>query len=108
MPSMRQSENDPLEATGSLSVDRLNGTSLRPGMTVYLTGIPMFQKLYLISSVTYDHFGTDPVRVEIRTPEREEKNVRDFLVGFIPQDSVIGWSPTSFLPPPEEWVRPNG
>jgi len=81
LPSMRTSDNDPLEATGSIVVDRLNGTSLRPGMTIRLQGIPTFEKFYLISAVTYDHFGTDPVQVELRTPEREEKNILEYVVG---------------------------
>jgi len=80
-PSLRTSENDPLEATGTVVVDRLNGTSLRPGMTVHIEGIPGFEKFYLIENVTYNHFGTDPVQISIRTPEREDKNILDYVVG---------------------------
>lgn len=89
IPSMRMSENDPLESTGSITIDRAAGTSLRPGMTVLLTGVPMFEKLYLVSSVSYGHFGTDPVQVELRTPEREEKDVRDYVLGEIPDGSIV-------------------
>lgn len=90
MPSVAKSDNDPFEVTGSMVVDRLNGTSLRPGMTIQLNGIPMFgpytdssglsvtddSGLYLITSVDYDHLGTDPVKVGFRSPERRKQYVK--------------------------------
>jgi hypothetical protein len=105
MPSIRQSDNDPLEATGSVTVDRYNGVSLRPGMTVGLAifadlpgrgfGGFSINKLYLIDSVNYDHFGRNPVSVSFRTPEREEKYIQQYEVGriFNPRTSsdVMKW-----------------
>ena len=92
MPSVSKSDNDPFEVTGSMVVDRLNGTSLRPGMTIQLSGIPMFgpytnssgqaisndSGLYLITSVDYDHLGTDPVKVGFRSPERRKQYVQQY------------------------------
>lgn len=92
MPSVAKSDNDPFEVTGSMVVDRLNGTSLRPGMTIRLSGIPMFgpytnssgqfveddSGLYLITSVDYDHLGTDPVKVGFRSPERRKQYVQQY------------------------------
>ena len=76
-------------------VDRLNGTSLRPGMTIQLKGIPMFgpyvgdngrivaddSGLYLITNVDYDHLGTDPVKVTFRSPERKRQYVQQLGSG---------------------------
>ena len=92
MPSVSKSDNDPFEVTGSVVVDRMNGTSLRPGMTIRLSGIPMFgpytdsagryieddSGLYLITSVEYDHLGTDPVKVGFRSPERKKQYVKQY------------------------------
>jgi hypothetical protein len=90
MPSVAKSDNDPFEVTGSMVVDRLNGTSLRPGMTIQLSGIPMFGPynenyttqsvsddagLYLITGVEYDHLGTDPVKISFRSPERKKQYI---------------------------------
>ena len=92
MPSVAKSDNDPFEVTGSMIVDRMNGTSLRPGMTIRLSGIPMFgpyrnsagqfieddSGLYLITSVDYDHLGTDSVKVGFRSPERRKQYVEQY------------------------------
>ena len=90
MPSIRSSENDPLEASGSVSVDRLNGVALRPGMSIGIDGMAWFNKIYLIDSVTFDHFGSDPVQVSFRTPEREEKFIKQYDVGPIMRNP-LGW-----------------
>jgi len=82
VPSLARSDNDPFEVQGSMIVDRANGMSLRPGMTIQMRGIPMFgptldgvddghSGLYLITSVDYDHLGTEPVKVSFTTPTRE-------------------------------------
>ena len=95
MPSVAKSDNDPFEVTGSMVVDRLNGTSLRPGMTIQLRGIPMFgpytgadgqlveddSGLYLITNVDYDHLGTDPVKITFRSPERRRQYVKQLGAG---------------------------
>ncbi len=82
MPTLARSDNDPFEVQGSMVVDRVNGMSLRPGMTIQMQGIPMFgptldgrddghSGLYLITNVDYDHLGTEPVKVSFTTPTRE-------------------------------------
>jgi hypothetical protein len=82
VPSLARSDNDPFEVQGSMVVDRVNGMCLRPGMTIQIQGIPMFgptldgvddghSGLYLITSVDYDHLGTEPVKVSFTTPTRE-------------------------------------
>lgn len=81
MPSATRSDNNPLEVTGTLSVDRFNGRSLRPGMTIYLDldrqqlGTTYFNGYYLIDSVSFEHYGTAPVTVRYRSPERLEKDM---------------------------------
>ena len=94
MPSVSKSDNDPFAVQGSMVVDRTNGTSLRPGMTILLQGIPMFgplldgsspsgdSGLYLISSVDFDHLGTKPVRVSFRSPTRKKDQIRNYPVGM--------------------------
>jgi hypothetical protein len=80
MPSMRRSDNDPLEVQGSVNLERASGVALRPGMSVFVDNYPTFEGLYLIDSVEYDHLGTGPVRVSFRSPEREEKEIKQLEV----------------------------
>ena len=87
MPSATRSDNNPLEVTGSLSLDRFNARALRPGMTIYLdtdrgdSGTPYFNGYYLISYVSFDHYGTGPVNVNFRSPERREKDMPSVEIG---------------------------
>lgn len=90
-PTFRKSDNDPLEAQGSVSLIRESAMGLRPGMTLYYQGIEMFSNFYLIDSVEYDFLGNSPVQVSFRTPEREEKNVQDFEIGFIYPPNYRTW-----------------
>jgi len=85
MPTVRKSDNDPLDVRGSVSLERLSATTLRPGMTVYLQGIPYMDGLYLIDSVDYDYLGTGPVNISFRSPEREKQYIRDYEIGKIYQ-----------------------
>lgn len=80
MPDMRRSDNDPLEVQGSVELEREAGSALRPGMSVYIANYPTFEGLYLIDNVEYSHLGTAPVRVSFRSPEREEKDIRQLKV----------------------------
>lgn len=80
MPTMRRSDNDPLEVQGSVNVERAAGVALRPGMSVFIDNYPTFEGLYLIDSVEFNHLGTDPVRVSFRSPEREEKEIKQLKV----------------------------
>jgi hypothetical protein len=81
LPEMRKSDNDPLEAQGSATIARTNGTSLRPGMTVYLDGIPMFTGYYLISSVDFEELTPNPVSISFMTPERDPKDIIQLPIG---------------------------
>ena len=56
---------------------------LRPGMTIYVDGVPTFEDFYLITDVSFDHMSTTPVQISFRKPEREDKNIVDIPLGFI-------------------------
>lgn len=73
MPTFTRSENDPMDAEGTLTVERSSGVHLRPGMTVNITGIPDFENGYLITDVSFDEGTADPVRVNFRTPVKPSK-----------------------------------
>jgi hypothetical protein len=81
LPEVTKSDNDPLEARGSATITRTNGTSLRPGMTVYLDGIPMFTGYYLIQSVDFEELTPNPVSISFITPERDPKDVVQLPIG---------------------------
>jgi hypothetical protein len=68
MPTFTRSENDPMDAEGTLLVERTNGVQLRPGMTVNVTGIPDFENGYLVTDVSFQEGVNDPVSVSFRTP----------------------------------------
>lgn len=89
MPEVRRSDNDPLATQGSLSVDRSSGVALRAGMTIFLNNYPTMEGFYLISSVTYNHLGTDPVQVEFRSPEREEKEIENLARGASYRNDIV-------------------
>lgn len=81
LPTLRRSDNDPFVVSGSANIDRINGTSLRPGMTILVGGIPTFEDIYMISDVSYNHYSTDPVSIEFSKPEREAKFIQTFAAG---------------------------
>jgi hypothetical protein len=68
MPQVRRSDDDIKAAEGTLLVDRFNGVNLRPGMTIFLSGIPDFEGFYLISGVDFKEGSPEPVRVSFRLP----------------------------------------
>jgi hypothetical protein len=72
-PTVRRSDDDIKAADGSMLVDRVNGTILRPGMTIYLGGIPDFEGLYLITDVSFQEGSPEPVQVQFRTPVDPKK-----------------------------------
>jgi hypothetical protein len=72
MPTLRRSDDDPMDAEGTILVERTNGRQLRPGMTINLTGIPKFEGLYLITSVDFEEGVSDPVTVNFRIPSDPE------------------------------------
>jgi hypothetical protein len=87
MPSISKSDQDPYQCQASIQLDRFAGTSLRPGMTVALWGIPTLSDVFIINSVTYDEMSINPVSVTLIKPERDvedkDKAIQDYLVGGI-------------------------
>ena len=84
MPEISKRENDPMESEGSALVDRDNGVSLRPGMTIRINNIPNVEKYYIITSVSFEEQTTDPVAVQFRTPERLEVNGKPAVIKPLP------------------------
>lgn len=70
MPNFRQSDDNVYQAEGSLIVDRINGRLIRPGMTVWVGGIPDFEQGYLVTEVQFSEGVPDPVRLSLRTPPK--------------------------------------
>lgn len=68
MPTFRRSDDDPMDAEGELVVERTNGRLLRPGMTIWVGGIPDFEAVYLITAVEFSEGVPDPVRLQFRSP----------------------------------------
>lgn len=65
-PDVRVSENDGLEAEGTVEVMSPNGRILRPGHTVFLTTVPeIFRGGYLVQDLEYEEFTAEPVRVSL-------------------------------------------
>jgi len=90
MPTCTRSDNNPIATEGSAQIDRANGRTLRPGMTIFLrfdrnmgfTG-HYFQGMYLITSVSFEHIGNAPVSINFRSPERLAKDIKMLEVGAI-------------------------
>jgi len=83
LPQISKSDQDPYQCQASISLDRFSATSLRPGMTVALWGIPTLSDVFIIDSVTYDEMSINPVSVSLIKPERDDKDkaIQDYLVG---------------------------
>ena len=73
MPNMKKSDNTPMEAQGDAQIERTNGVALRPGMTVFIGGIPTFTGYYLITAVNFEERSPNPVGISFATPERRPK-----------------------------------
>lgn len=99
-PSIRKSDDDPMSAQGSVVLDRLNGKFVRPGMTLYLEGIPDFTDFYLVTNVSFSEGTVDPVRVDFRTPVpfQERPAVGGGFGGFGGLSGGGGGVPNSTLP----------
>jgi hypothetical protein len=70
-PTVRQSENDPLEGDGRIRVAKPNGCVIRPGMTVIIGPKPtLFQGGYIVTEVLFSEGTNDPVEISFRTPEK--------------------------------------
>jgi hypothetical protein len=50
-------------------------------MTVFIDNYPTMQGYYLINSVNYNALTSDPVTIEFRSPEREEKEIDQLAIG---------------------------
>lgn len=73
IPNVRKSDDDPMEADGTMVVERTNGRLLRPGMTLCLVGIPDFENFYLITGVEFSEGVPDPVQITFRSPVKPEE-----------------------------------
>jgi hypothetical protein len=71
VPECRRSEDDPRSAEFKAILARPIATSLRPGMTVKLSGMFEFDGNYLITDVAYDLGVGDPVGISARTVEKK-------------------------------------
>lgn len=70
-PTIRQSENDPLEGDGNLLVARPNGCVLRAGQTALIGPKPsLFAGGYLITEVSFSEGVPDPIAVSFRKPQK--------------------------------------
>lgn len=73
-PTVRRSENDGLEGTGSCDVMAPNGKLIRPGHTVYLTTVPEhFLGGYLVSDVSFSEFNPAPASISFQTPQKPKE-----------------------------------
>ena len=69
-PTFETSDNDPLHATGSCSVQMPNGGQLRPGYTAIVGPLPSyFFGGYIIDSVSFKEGSPESASVSFRTPE---------------------------------------
>lgn len=81
-PTINVSTNDPRYGDGSITVDRQNGTQIRPGMTAYVGDVPGLNGYYLIDSVSFTDRTPDPVSVNFRKPTLEPKEEKQLPVGL--------------------------
>lgn len=79
VPNFRRSDDDPLDAEFQALFRPENAGQLRPGMTIWMDGVPTFQGPYLITEVSFQLDTGLPVAVSGRTPEqykpKEDENV---------------------------------
>lgn len=84
IPNITQSDNDAYIADGSFNCERMNGTRMRPGMTVKFINIPNFAGEYIVTQVSYREQSTDPVSVSFRTPAKlEDEKIKDIAIGTV-------------------------
>jgi len=108
MPSVRRSDDDPMHAEGSLIIEKTNGVELRPGMTIYLYGIPDFEDYYLITDVEWEEGTPDPVRISFRTPvPYEPRQGAGGGGGSQPTSSPIAYLPGSIVNKLSTFIRRN-
>ena len=90
-PTITKKANDPYAAEGSCSVERFNGTQIRPGMTAYVGNVPHMSGYYLVESVSFNEMTPDPVSVGFRTLTRDEETEKIELlpIGVTYQQTFI-------------------
>lgn len=69
---LRRSDDDPLGATLTASVDRTNGIQLSPGFRVAVHGIAFYEQYFMIDRVDYDIGNEKPVKITAATLEDSE------------------------------------
>lgn len=69
---LRRSDNDPLGGSLTTSVDRTNGTQLRPGMAISVGGIAFFENWFMIDRVEWSIGEKTDVKVGGATLEDNE------------------------------------
>lgn len=77
IPSVRVSDDAYEAATASFQVEREQGKSLRPGMTVSIQGIPGFEGSYLVTEVSWREGVNDAVSVNTRTLVEPKPNANN-------------------------------
>ena len=99
MPSMKKSDNTPMEAQGDAQIERTNGVALRPGMTVFIGGIPTFTGYYLITAVNFEERSPNPVGISFATPERRPKEkIINLPVGPLYKNTLDAIGPDVIAP----------
>jgi hypothetical protein len=106
MPTLRKSDDDVMQAEGTMTVEKTNGVELRPGMTIYLYGIHGFTDYYLITSVEFEEGTPDGVRVSFRTPVPYEPRSSGGGGGASP-DATVNALPALVVNKITEYVRRN-
>ena len=99
-PRLRRSDDDIKAAEGSAIVDRTNGVNLRPGQTIFFSGIPDFEGFYLITDVSFREGTPEPVQITFRVPvdpEKEKISTNGTLQG---SRTTTGSGNTGATPPP--------
>lgn len=70
-PDIRRSENDGLEGDGTATLKSPNGRLIRPGHTVFFSGMPQFFRGgYIVSGVSFSEFDSQPVQINFNTPQK--------------------------------------
>jgi hypothetical protein len=76
-PEIRRSENDGLEGDGTATLKSPNGKLVRPGHTVFFTGVPgMFRGGYIVNGVSFSEFDSQPVQINFSTPQKPKDQTK--------------------------------
>ncbi len=94
LPKISRTDNAPIATEGSVDLDRFNARALRPGMTIFLNmrDCRYYNGMYLITSVSFEHLGNNPVSISFRSPERLAKDIRMLETGPFQRQTVSRFS----------------